>query len=229
MLFVGVPPLSAFTYEWIQQLAELTLTALVKKASATQHLAMTIHGVGFGLDETEAVLAQFIGYLTAIQRGQFPKHLQRISLIDVDLDRVQRLRQIFKLYLANAIYASPSSREGTYDLDVPQLQNIHKKHHMKTPLPPVKKTEAERVLLDVFAQRSRLEEKEKRIRITTAINTLLQESVREGYALNFYERDGVYLQTSSGMLIWLAPACTQDKAIEILIYDSENLSSSEEQ
>jgi len=154
----------------------------------------------------------------------------RTRIVRIELNSL--FIELESLFLANAIYASPSSREGTYDLDIPQLQSIHQKHHvsrMRTLLPLVKKTEAERVLLDVFAQRSRLEEKEKRIRINAAINTLLQESVREGYVLNFHERDGIYLQTSSGMLIWLASACTQDKAIEILIYDRENLSSSEEQ
>jgi hypothetical protein len=31
------------------------------------------------------------------------------------------------------------------------------------------------------------------------------------------------------VLVWLAPECTQDKAVEIFVYDQENLSPPEEQ
>src|SRR5436305_14081913 len=58
-LFVGVPSLEEFDYKEIQKFSAQVLSILAKEAPHTRHLAMTIHGAGFGLDETEALFAQF--------------------------------------------------------------------------------------------------------------------------------------------------------------------------
>lgn len=67
---------------------------------------MTIHGPGFGLDEVEAALAQFAGYLDAIRDGQFPRNLKHISIVSTNLEQVRRLQQALEQNLAPATYAS---------------------------------------------------------------------------------------------------------------------------
>lgn len=93
-LFIGVQDLLDFNYQHIQEFATRALNILSYRAPETKHLAMTIHGAGFGLDETEAFLAQFRGYIFALQSGHFPQHLEKITIIDRNLERVQRLQKL---------------------------------------------------------------------------------------------------------------------------------------
>ena len=74
------------------QLGANTLRALAKDAPETQHLATTIHGPNFGLDEVEALLYQLMGYTDAIIERKIPPQLRRISIVEIDDKRVQRLR-----------------------------------------------------------------------------------------------------------------------------------------
>ncbi len=106
VLFVGVPPLPEFGYPQIREFAAATLTILAEVAPDTRHLATTVHGIGFGLDEVEAFLAQLAGFLEVLQRGGVPPALERISIVDRNPDRVQRLRQILDQNLAGADYAT---------------------------------------------------------------------------------------------------------------------------
>jgi hypothetical protein len=92
-LFVGVPRLRAFSYPQIREFAAQVLHILAEQAPATKHLAMTIHGAGYGLDEVESCAAQVEGYLDALRAGSLPDALQRISIVDRDAGRVERLRQ----------------------------------------------------------------------------------------------------------------------------------------
>jgi hypothetical protein len=84
---------------------------------------MTIHGVGLGLDEIEAFLAQFRGCLQALQRELYPAHLEKITIIDRNLDRVQRLRQAFETNFSYADFVSKGKNRGTYRIDRQQLQS----------------------------------------------------------------------------------------------------------
>lgn len=45
---------------------------LAQEAPNTKHIAMTIHGPGYGLVETEAVLSQFAGLIDGIRINLFP-------------------------------------------------------------------------------------------------------------------------------------------------------------
>jgi hypothetical protein len=120
-LFIGVPDISDFNYQHIQEFATRVLNVLALIAPATKHLAMTIHGAGFGLDEIEAFLAQFRGYLYALQSKQFPAHLEKITIIDKNLERVQRLRQAFEVNFSSADFVSKIWNRWAYRIDVQQL------------------------------------------------------------------------------------------------------------
>lgn len=98
-LFVGTPRLRQMGYEQLREFSARTLSALAETAPETRHLAMTIHGPGFGLDEIEALLSQVNGYFDAIQAGQIPPALQRITIVEMSANRVERLRGRWKIIL----------------------------------------------------------------------------------------------------------------------------------
>jgi hypothetical protein len=118
VLFVGVPPLFNFGYPQIRDFASDSLTILSQKAPETRHLATTVHGVGFGLDEVEAFLAQLGGYLQVLQEGRGPQELQRISIVDRNYERVKRLRSILDQNLARANYATKMASGSGYRLSL---------------------------------------------------------------------------------------------------------------
>jgi hypothetical protein len=94
VLCVPVLSMQVLKYQDIQEFATKVLNILADVAPDTKHLAMTIHGVGGQpWDPVEALLAQFAGYLGAIQSGRLPSALERISVVEINSDRVQLLRQ----------------------------------------------------------------------------------------------------------------------------------------
>jgi|GEM_PF-618213 len=124
-LFVGVPSLEYFDYPQIRQFAAQVLNVLARVAPNTRHLAMTIHGIGFGLDEIEAVHAQIAGYLDAFRGGLFPPHLESITIVDIDPDRVNRLRQGLEMSLRDASYAKRIQGQWAYRLIVSTPNAAH--------------------------------------------------------------------------------------------------------
>lgn len=107
VLFVGVPPLSRFAYHEIRQFAGQALRFLAAEAPHTEHVAMTIHGPGYGLDEVEACLAQVEGYFDAMRTGDIPSAMKRITIVDRDSGRASRLRLALAKRLSNAPGVTP--------------------------------------------------------------------------------------------------------------------------
>lgn len=91
VLFIATPKPREFTYDALNDYAQKTLEIL-KNQTDVAHIASTIHGVGFGLDEIDAVVAQVAGYLTALDRGDYPASLARITIVERNTRRVERLR-----------------------------------------------------------------------------------------------------------------------------------------
>lgn len=115
-LFVGVVPLMEFDYPQIRQFAAKVLYTLAAEAPETRHLALTIHGPRFYRDEVEALLAEFAGCLEALENDALPYSLERISIVDRDAERVQRLRGALEKYLAEADYAARVPGRWAYRL-----------------------------------------------------------------------------------------------------------------
>ena len=99
VLFVGTVPLHLFDYAQIRLFSRQSLSILSHAAPSTRHVAMTIHGVGFGLDETECFLAQLAGILDAIHEKKYPRLLERISIVELDEARAARLRRRLSDYV----------------------------------------------------------------------------------------------------------------------------------
>jgi hypothetical protein len=70
VLFVGVPPHEAFEYKGVREFSKQVVNIVSKELHNVEHIAMTIHGRGFGLDEVESFLAQFAG----LQDGMLAAH-----------------------------------------------------------------------------------------------------------------------------------------------------------
>ena len=93
ILFVGVVSLNEFEYSEIRAFATRALTILWKEVPDARHVAMTIHGVNYGLDEREAFLAQLGGIMDAEKKGVL---VNRVSIVERDARRASRLKTILK-------------------------------------------------------------------------------------------------------------------------------------
>jgi hypothetical protein len=103
VLFLGVEKLYAFGYQEIREFGRKVLASLAEVAPETRHVCLTIHGTGYGLDETEVFEAEIAGLLDAITGGTFPEHLERITIVDHDRDTVKRLDAMLSRLLPHGI------------------------------------------------------------------------------------------------------------------------------
>lgn len=111
LLFINVGDRYHFDYNGIRIFASDTLKALSKLAPTIHHIAMTIHGVGYGLDEAEALKVQVAGYIDAIKEGDYTRSLERISIVERNLKRARLLKQVLaKLLPGNAIRISSAGK-----------------------------------------------------------------------------------------------------------------------
>lgn len=99
VLFVGVNELWRFSYQEIREFARNALDHLAQVAPNTKHLCMTLHGVRYGLDETEAFESEIAGCVDGVASGRFPRTLERITLVELNSERAERLRQTLSLLL----------------------------------------------------------------------------------------------------------------------------------
>lgn len=117
VMYLSMPNIFKLKYGEIRQFGELILAKLAEAAPAVQHVAMTVHGPGIGLDISEAVLAQFGGLLDGLQSGFFPQGLQSITIVEKHEARYQQLLETMTPYLQESNIAHPVEGEpGVYDL-----------------------------------------------------------------------------------------------------------------
>jgi hypothetical protein len=91
LLFMGVPPLREFSYSEIRAFARKALGAIAEEAPLTKHIALTIHGPGYGLDEIEAFEAEVAGLVDGVREDGNLKALRRISVVEYNSGRAERL------------------------------------------------------------------------------------------------------------------------------------------
>lgn len=99
ILMVGTPPRRKFTYDSMHDLARTTLYALVDVKPPVQHLALTVHGAGWGFDEAEAFRAMLLGFRAAVDDGKYPRQLKRISVVEVQEKRAEVLNRTLDEFL----------------------------------------------------------------------------------------------------------------------------------
>lgn len=94
VLFVGVSDLMRLDYAGIRAFAMRTLAALAMALPSTMRLIMTVHGVGYGLDESEAFRAELAGVLDALESGDYPAELENVVIIERNSARAARLSSL---------------------------------------------------------------------------------------------------------------------------------------
>jgi hypothetical protein len=107
VLFVGVPPLLEFGYMEIEKWAQRAIRIVAEQSSGTIHVAITLHGPGFGLDEIEALYAEIRGVLSAAREFAGAGLSIRVSIVERTTARLERLQAA----LSKVISESGSSSE----------------------------------------------------------------------------------------------------------------------
>jgi hypothetical protein len=124
-LFLPTKHQRLFTYHDIRNFAENALSYLAEELPECRSIAMTIHGMGFGLDEQEAIMAQLGGIIDRLQSGKFPRALERISIVEFQKDRVKRLQYMVSAFLDTVDYASKAKGDDWgYDLSFGKQEKI---------------------------------------------------------------------------------------------------------
>lgn len=113
VLFIGVVPLYHFGYQEIREFGRKVLVALADKAPQIEHLALTIHGPGYGLDEVEAFESELAGVVDAIVTRDCPANLRRVSFVERNPGRVGRLREVLNAIIPRGVI----DRDGARSLD----------------------------------------------------------------------------------------------------------------
>lgn len=102
VLFVGVPRLAELAYVDVRTFGSAVAEVLSAEVPDCAHLALTVHGPGFGLDEVESMLSMLDGLLEALSL-RAASSLSRVSLVERDRARALRLRDA----LAGTRYGRP--------------------------------------------------------------------------------------------------------------------------
>ena len=93
---MGVPPLYELGYSEIREFANRAMQILAKNMPSAKHIALTIHGPGYGLDETECFLAQIAGLVDAFRSEAVPPFLQQITIVEKNQGRSAALTKSSK-------------------------------------------------------------------------------------------------------------------------------------
>ena len=93
VMFLGVKPLWHLDYKDIHDFGFRAAELIAKHLPHSKHVAMTMHGSGFGLDEIEAAQAQLVGCRLGLQTF-FPPNLERITWVEIDKKRADRFRAL---------------------------------------------------------------------------------------------------------------------------------------
>ncbi|MCF4124872.1 hypothetical protein [Methylobacterium sp. SyP6R] len=94
VMFVGVGPLAEFRYSKIHSFAYNALASLRHEKAAIRTIATTIHGPGYGLDESESFLSLISGFYQAIQEKLYPGHLEEITIVERAAARASHLTRL---------------------------------------------------------------------------------------------------------------------------------------
>jgi len=102
VLFLGVPDLWDFGYAEIRQFSKDALAILAKEDCDKASLAMTMHGVGYGLDEREAFSAQVGGLMEYLDSPQNTWLPEEILIVERNANRAERITNLLNTILAAA-------------------------------------------------------------------------------------------------------------------------------
>jgi hypothetical protein len=103
LLFLGVEPIRNFNYRSVRDFSRRALAKAMEIMPPVHEISMTLHGAGFGLDETEAFESQVAGIAEAIDSRRCPRGLRTVSILERSEARAARLRQALESLLGPAV------------------------------------------------------------------------------------------------------------------------------
>lgn len=136
VLFLGVEPLAEFGYGEIREFGRRAMTALATYKQAARHVALTIHGPGYGLDETESFESELAGVVEAIAQNDYPDDLQKVTFIERDRNRSKRLNAVLSRLLPSGSL-NRTGKGPLRGLDQPAKQALRTAGHGSASKPRV--------------------------------------------------------------------------------------------
>jgi len=133
VLFVGVERLIKFGYAQIREFTRFALQILSLRLPDEKNIAMTMHGVGYGLDEREAFLAQIGGLIYAMKHEPEKYGFYKITIVEKNRKRANRLQN---LVWENTTFQKPDS--VVINKQTPEIQagiSSEKKPHIFVAMP----------------------------------------------------------------------------------------------
>jgi len=131
VLFIGVESLYQFGYSEIRAFAKKALSLLTEFDDSPQTIAMTIHGVRYGLDEREAFTAQVAGLLEYLASSSVPSPTRRILIVERDTKRAQRLSEMLREILLESGFSKEDPRTESGKAGLPDAGvTSDMKHHI---------------------------------------------------------------------------------------------------
>jgi hypothetical protein len=97
VLFIGVGPLEEFRYERIQEFGAQAIRLARQHHRAVRHLALTIHGPGYGLDPEESFISMIAGIVAEWKRVDGA--LSRVTIAERSEKRCDLLNNMLQEHL----------------------------------------------------------------------------------------------------------------------------------
>ncbi len=97
VLFLGVGPLRNFRYELIQEFGRRAIDFVRKHPRPIRHIALTVHGAGYGLDLEQSFLSMIAGVVSEYNKAECP--LQRLTIAEFSKERCKSLEDILHAHL----------------------------------------------------------------------------------------------------------------------------------
>lgn len=102
VFFIGVPSLWKLGYAEIRRFSKDALTILAEQDCERDSIALTIHGVGYGLDEREAFTAEVAGLMEYLASPETSWRPKRIAIIERDVKRAARMNALLSAILSES-------------------------------------------------------------------------------------------------------------------------------
>jgi hypothetical protein len=130
VLLIGVQPLYDFTYSEIRSFSNHALAILEEAAAESQSVAMTMHGIGYGLDEREAFTAQVAGLMEFLTASASPSRVRQILIVEREPNRSHRIGALLREILLESGYGTPQVQSSTRQPRLPDagIRSTSKRH-----------------------------------------------------------------------------------------------------